>query len=116
MHISLSSPFIWGLVSAGCRIIVLPTCVSAPHGCACTIAFCRLPGGGTVPLLWWVELNLIPLMISAASSSLFFAVCEPSMALGSLSANGWGCVTVLLVVWHELSSTGACWPFGGARS
>ena len=36
------------------------------------------------------------------------------MTLGSLSANGWGCVPVLLVVWHGVSSTGACWPLGGA--
>ena len=28
------------------------------------------------------------------------------MTLGSLSADGWGCVPVLLVVWHEVSSTG----------
>ena len=38
------------------------------------------------------------------------------MTLGSLLANGWGCVPVLLVVCHEASSTGACWPLGGARS
>ena len=37
-------------------------------------------------------------------------VCELIMILGSLSANGWGCVPVLLVVWHGTSSTGACWP------
>lgn len=90
--------------------------MSAPCGCGCTTAFCRLPGGGTVPLLWWVELDLIPLITSAGSSGVFLAVCQPSMALGSLSANGWVCVTVLLVVGHESSSTGACWPFGGARS
>ena len=114
LHISLSSHFVWGLVSAGCRVIVLV--VSAPCGCGCTTAFCRHPGGGTVPLLWWVELDLIPLITSAGSSGVFLAVCQPSMALGSLSANGWVCVTVLLVVRHESSSTGSCWPFGGARS
>ena len=38
------------------------------------------------------------------------------MILGSLSGNGWGCVPVLLVVWHGASITGACWPFGGAGS
>ena len=32
------------------------------------------------------------------------------MALGSLSANGQGCVPVLLKVWCEPSSNGACWP------
>ena len=34
--------------------------------------------------------------------------CDLIMILGSLSANGWGCVPVLLVVWHGVSSTGAC--------
>ena len=42
--------------------------------------------------------------------------CELSMILVSLSANGWGCVPVLLVVWHGASNTGACWPLGGAGS
>ena len=46
----------------------------------------------------------------------FGGVSELSMTLGSLSANEWGCVPVLLVVWHGASSTGACWPLGGARS
>ena len=36
------------------------------------------------------------------------------MILGSLSGNGWGCVPVLLVVWHGVSSTGACWSLSGA--
>ena len=31
-------------------------------------------------------------------------VCDLIMTLGSLSANGWGCVPVLLVVWHRVSS------------
>ena len=38
------------------------------------------------------------------------------MILGSLSANGWGCVPVLLVVWHRVSSTVACWSLSGAGS
>ena len=29
------------------------------------------------------------------------------MTLGCLSADGWGCVPILLVVWHEMPSTGA---------
>ena len=32
------------------------------------------------------------------SSSVFWGVCDLIMILGSLSANGWGCVPVLLVV------------------
>ena len=38
------------------------------------------------------------------------------MILGNLSANGWGCVPVLLVFWHRVSSTGASWSLSGARS
>ena len=32
------------------------------------------------------------------SGGVFWGVCELSMILGSLSANGWSCVPVLLVV------------------
>ena len=52
----------------------------------------------------------------AASSGMFWGVCDLRMILGSLSANGWGCVPVLLVVWHGVSSNGACWPLDGAAS
>ena len=67
-----------------------------------------------MPAFWWIELDLVPLMGRGTSVGVFWGVRELSMTLGSLSANGWGCVTLLLVVWHEVSSTGACWPFGGA--
>ena len=50
------------------------------------------------------------------SGGVFWSVCELSMTLGSLSANGWVCVPVLLVVCHGASSTGACWLLGGAGS
>ena len=50
------------------------------------------------------------------SSGVFWGVCELSMILGSLSANGLCCVPVLLLVWHGVSSTGACWPLSGAVS
>ena len=50
------------------------------------------------------------------SCGVFCGVCELSMILGSLSANGWTCVPVLLVVWHGVSITGACWLLGGAGS
>ena len=43
------------------------------------------------------------------SSGVFWSVCEFIMILGSLSANGWGCLPVLIVVWHGVSSIGACW-------
>ena len=44
----------------------------------------------------------------------FGGVCGLIMISGSLSANGWGCVPVLLVVWHRVSSTVACWSLSGA--
>ena len=42
--------------------------------------------------------------------------CDLIVILGSLSANGWGCVPVLLVVWYEVCSTVACWSLSGAGS
>ena len=69
-----------------------------------------------MPVFWWVGLDLVFLVGRAASGSVFWSVCELSMILGSLSADGWGCVPVLLVVWHGASSTGTCWPLGGAGS
>ena len=39
----------------------------------------------------------------------FWGVCDFIMILGSLSANVWGCVPFLQVVWHRVSSTVASW-------
>ena len=61
-------------------------------------------------------LDLVFLVGRAVSGGVFWGVCELSLTLGSLSANRWGCVPVLLVIWHDASSTGACWPLGGAGS
>ena len=59
-------------------------------------------------MFWWMVLDLVFQVGRAASSGVFWGVCHLIMILGSLSANGWGCVHVLLVVWHGASSTGAC--------
>ena len=69
-----------------------------------------------MPVFWWVVLDLVFLVGRATPSGVFWDICELSMILGSLSANGWGCVPVLLVVWHGVSSTGACWLLGRAGS
>ena len=69
-----------------------------------------------MPVFWWVGLDPVFLVGRAASSGVFWGVCELSMTLGSLSANGWDFVPVLLVVWHGASSTGACWLLCGAGS
>ena len=70
------------------------------------IGACVLVGG----------LVLVLLVGRAASSGVFWGVCELSMTLDSLSANGQVCVPILLVVWHGTSTAGVCWPLGGAVS
>ena len=69
-----------------------------------------------MPVFCWVGLDPVFLMGRAAPGGLFWVVCELSMILSSLSANGWDCVPGLLVVWHGASSTGACRPLGGTGS
>ena len=59
-------------------------------------------------------MHLVFLVGRATSHGVFWGVCELSMILGSLSANGWGCVPALLVFWHGASNTGAWWSLGGA--
>ena len=58
-------------------------------------------------VFWWMRLDLVFLVgrTVSVSGGVFWGVCELIMILGSLSANGWGCVPVLLVVWHGVSST-----------
>ena len=69
-----------------------------------------------MPVLWSVGMDLVVLVGRAMSARVFWSVCEHSMILDSLSVNGWGCVPVLLVVWHMVSRTGACWSLSGAAS
>ena len=69
-----------------------------------------------MPVFWWMRLDPVFLVDSTTSGVMFWGVCDLIMILGSLSANGCGCVPVLLVVWHRLSSTGACWLLSGAGS
>ena len=51
-------------------------------------------------MFWGMGLDLVSLVSRAVSSGVFWGVSELSVILGSLSANGWDCVPVLLVVWH----------------
>ena len=62
-----------------------------------------------------MRLDLVFLMGRTVSGGVFWGVCD-MMIFGSFSANGWGCFAVLLVVWHRLSSTVACWSLSGAGS
>ena len=58
-----------------------------------------------------MRLDLVFLVGRTASSGVFWGVCDLIMILGSLSANGCGCIPVLLVFWHRVSSTVACWSW-----
>ena len=69
-----------------------------------------------MPVFLWMRLDLVFLVDRTMSSDVFWVVCDLIMILGSLSANGWGCVPVLLVVWHRVSSTVACWLLSGTGS
>ena len=62
------------------------------------------------------EAGFVFLVGRTTSSGVFWGICELIMILGSLSANGWGCVPVLLVVWPSVSSTVARWSLSGAGS
>ena len=69
-----------------------------------------------MPEFWWMRLDLVFLVGTSTSGGVFWGVCGLIMTLGSLSANGWGCVPVLLVVWHRVSSAVACWSLSEAGS
>ena len=69
-----------------------------------------------MPGFWWMWLDLVFLVGRTASGGVFWGVCDLIMILDSLSANVWGCVPVLLVVWHRVSSSVACWSLSGAGS
>ena len=55
-----------------------------------------------MPVFWSMRLDLVFLVGRSTSDGVFWGVCDLIMILGSLSANGWGCVPVLLVVWHRV--------------
>ncbi len=69
---------------------------------------------GLVPVFWLMRLDLVFLVGRTMSGGVFWGVSDLNMTLGSLSANGWTCVPVLLVVWHRVSSTVACWSLSEA--
>ena len=67
-----------------------------------------------MPVFWWMSLDLVFLVGRTTSGDVFCGFCDLIMTLGHLSANGCGCVPVLLVVWHRVSRTVACWLLSGA--
>ena len=69
-----------------------------------------------MPVFWWMRLDLVFLVGRTTSGGVFWGVCDLIMILGSLSSTESGCVPVLLVVWHRVPSTVACWSLSRAES
>ena len=69
-----------------------------------------------MPVFCWIRLDIAFLVGRSLSGGVFCGVCGLIMILGNLSANGCVCVPVLLVVWHKVSSTVACWLLSEAGS
>ena len=69
-----------------------------------------------MPVFWWMRPDLVFLVGRTAPGGVFLDVWELTMILGCLSANEWGCIPVLLVVCHGVSSTVACWSLSGSGS
>ena len=61
-----------------------------------------------MPVFWWMRLVLVFPAGRTTSGSVFWVVCELFIILGRLSANLWGCIPILIVVWHEMFSPGTC--------
>ena len=66
-----------------------------------------------MPVFWWMRLDLFFLVSRTTSGGVFWGVCDLIMILSILFANGWGRVPVLLIVWHRVYSTVACWSLSG---
>ena len=69
-----------------------------------------------MPVVRCMRLDLVFLVGRSTSGGVFWSVSGLIMILGRLSANGWGCVPVLLVVWHRVFSTVVCWSLSDAGS
>ena len=69
-----------------------------------------------MPVFWLRRLDRLFPVGRTMSGGVFCSVCDLILNLASLSANGWVCVPILLVVWHTVSSTVACWSLSGAGS
>ena len=86
---------VWFLLFAGCRFIVPVVFGVCPQGVRLVqwvvwASWWRV----LLPVFWWMRLDLVFLVGRTTSSGVFWGAYELIMILGSLSANGWGCVPV----------------------
>lgn len=52
---------------------------------------------GLAPVHRWLKLGLVPLVGRAMTRGVFIGDCKLSVALGTVSDDGWGCASVLMV-------------------
>ena len=108
---------VWGLLFAGCRFAVPIVFGVFPQWVRLVQQVVQASWWrGLVPVFWRMRLDPVFLVGRTASGGVFWGSCDLIMILGSLSADGWGCVPILLVVWHRVSSTVVCWSLSGAGS
>ena len=76
---------IYGFLFTGCRVIVPLAFVVCPLITEVDLGVCVASyWEGLVPALWWVELNLFPLIGRATSYGVFWGVHQLSTTLHSL--------------------------------
>ena len=73
-------------------------------------------GEGTGACVWWMRWVLSLWWTGPRPVVCFGVSVNLLLFLGRLSANGWGYVSGLLVVWHGVSSAGPFWSLNGAWS
>ena len=90
--------------SLHCGIVVFLLLVSVPWWVRLIVRLVQASWReGLKPTHWWVELGLGPLAGRALPWCESRGDCGLRKSLGSLSADGWGCVPAQLVVWPEAS-------------
>ena len=90
------------LSSTGHGIVVILLLVSAPWWVRLVQRLVHASWQeGLVPAHWWVELGPGPLVSRALSRDISRRGCGLRTPLGSLSADGLGCIPTLLIVWPE---------------
>ena len=101
LHISLFSSClvycVWGLLSAGWKVIVTLNCGICPLWVGLNQCLLKISSSGELaPVFWWIELDLVSLKGSVVSISELGGVDGVGVALGSLFANVNCCAPVLL--------------------
>ena len=104
---------VWSLLFAGCRFVVPVVFGVCPQWLrlvqwVVSASWWR----GLVPVFLWMRLDLVFLVGKTMSNSVFWGVSDIILIFGSLSANWWVCVPVLLVVsCHIFIGTNTCITF-----